>query len=67
MKKLFAVLLTGLLAVTCAVSALALDIDYASLTDAELETLIREATAERSSRQTVHIPTAVNASPDRYT
>ncbi len=48
-------------------SALALDIDYASLTDAELDTLIREATAERSSRQTVHIPTAVNASPDRYT
>lgn len=67
MKKLFAVLLACMLAVTCFTSALALDIDYASLTDAELDELIREATAERSSRQTIHVPVAVNASPDKYT
>ncbi len=67
MKKLFAVLLACMLAVTCFTSALALDLDYTSLTDAELDELIREASAERSSRQTVHVPIAVNASPDKYT
>ena len=35
MKKLFAVLLACLLAITCFTSALALEIDYSSLTDAE--------------------------------
>lgn len=51
----------------CEKATLALDIDYAALTDAELDELIREATAERSSRQTVHVPVAVNPSPDKYT
>ena len=67
MKKLFIALLACLLAITCFTDALALDIDYAALTDAELDELIREATAERNSRQTVHIPITVNASPDKYT
>ncbi len=67
MKKLFSVLLACMLAITCFTSALALDIDYASLTDAELDEPIRGATAERSSRQTIHIPIAVNPSPDKYT
>lgn len=67
MKKIIAALLACLLAVSCFASALALDIDYAALTDAELDELIREATAERSSRQTVHVPVAVNPSPDKYT
>ncbi len=67
MKKLIAVLLACLLAVTTFASALALDIDYSSLTNAELDELIRDATAERSSRQNVHVPVAVNASPDKYT
>ncbi len=67
MKKLFAALLACMLAITCFVSALALEIDYAALTDAELDELIRDATAERSSRQTVHVPVAVRPSPDKYT
>ena len=67
MKKLFAVLLACLLAITCFASALALDIDYASLSDAELDELIREATAERSSRQATHVPMTVKPSPDKYT
>lgn len=67
MKKWFAGLLTCLMLVVSCVSALAIDIDYSSLTDSELDELIREATAERSSRQTVHVPVAVNASPDKYT
>ena len=67
MKKLFTVLLACLLAITYFTSALALEIDYSSLTDAELDELIREATAERSSRQATHVPVAVNASPDKYT
>lgn len=67
MKKLFAVLFACILTFACIASALALDIDYASLTDSELDALIREATAERSSRQTMHVPVAVNPSPDRYT
>ena len=67
MKKLFAVLLACLLAITCFASALALDIDYASLSDAELDELIREATAERSSRQATHVPVTVKPSPDKYT
>ena len=66
MKKLIIALLTCLL-IACAASSLALDIDVAALTDAELEELIREATAERSSRQSVHVPTTVNQSPDKYT
>ena len=67
MKKLLAVLFACILTFACIASALALDIDYASLTDSELDALIREATAERSSRQTTHVPVAVNPSPDRYT
>ncbi len=67
MKKLFAALFACLLAIACFTSALALEIDYASLTDAELDELIREATAERSSRQATHVPVAVNPSPDKYT
>ena len=67
MKKLFAVLLACLLAITCFASALALDIDYASLSDAELDELIREATAERSSRQATHVPVTVKPSPEKYT
>lgn len=67
MKKLYAVLLACLLAISCFSSALALEIDYASLTDAELDELIREATAERSNRQATHVPVAVNPSPDKYT
>ena len=67
MKKRFALLLVCLFTLTCFASAFALEIDYASLTDAELDKLIQEATAERSSRQTVHVPVAVNASPDKYT
>lgn len=65
MKKIIAALLACLLAVSCFASALALDIDYAALTDAELDELIREATAERSSRQTVHVPVAVKAKESR--
>ena len=67
MKKRFALLLVCLLSLTCFACAIALEIDYASLTDAELDKLIQEATAERSSRQTVHVPVPVNASPDKYT
>ena len=67
MKKFMTVLLACLLAVTCFTSALALDVDYAALTDAELDELIREATAERGSRQAAHVPVAVNPSPDKYT
>ena len=67
MKKIIAALLSCLLAVACFASALAMDIDYASLTDAQLDELIREATAERSSRQTVHVPAGVNPSTDKYT
>ncbi len=67
MKKVFAALLACMLCLTCLVSALALDIDYASLTDAELEELIREASAERGSRQAAHVPVPVNPSSDRYT
>ena len=60
MKKIIAVLLACVLFASGTVSALALEIDYASLTDAELDELIREATAERGSRQAVHVPVAVN-------
>ena len=67
MKKIIAVLLACILFAAGIVSAFALEIDYSSLTDAELDELIREATAERSSRQTVHVPITVNASPDKYT
>ncbi len=67
MKKIIAVLLACVLFASGTVSALALEIDYASLTDAELDELIREATAERGSRQAVHVPVAVNTSPDKYT
>ncbi|NCU27677.1 hypothetical protein EOM86_13335, partial [Candidatus Nomurabacteria bacterium] len=48
-------------------SALALGIDYDSLTDSELEQVIQEATTERRSRQKPHVPVAINASPDKYT
>ncbi len=67
MKKLVAALLTCIMLAVCCAGALALQIDYAGLTDEELNELIREATAERSSRQTAHVPVAVNASPDKYT
>ena len=67
MKKIISVLLACILFVASIVSAFALEIDYSSLTDAELDELIRDATAERSSRQTVHVPITVNASPDKYT
>lgn len=67
MKKIFAVLLACVLFVAGIVTAFALEIDYSSLTDAELDELIRDATAERSSRQAIHVPIAVNASPDKYT
>ena len=67
MKKLIALLLTCIFLIVGTVSAFAIDIDYTELTDAELDELIREATAERSSRQTVHVPVTVNASPDKYT
>lgn len=39
MKKIIAALLACLLAVSCFASAFALDIDYAALTDAELDEL----------------------------
>ncbi len=67
MKKWFAAALACMMLVMSCVSAWAIDIDYSSLTDAELDELIRAATAERSSRQTVHVPVTVKASPDKYT
>lgn len=67
MKKIFAGLLACFMIVISCVAAFAIEIDFSSLTDTELDELIREATAERSSRQTVHVPVAVNASPDKYT
>ena len=67
MKKLICMLLVCFMAITCFASAMALDIDYASLSDADLDELIREATAEKNSRSTAHVPVAVKASPDKYT
>lgn len=48
-------------------TASALDIDYAALSDEELSDIIRDASAERTSRQTRHVPVAVDPSPDKYT
>lgn len=67
MKKRMAALLACLLIAMTFASAMALELDYTALSDKELDELIREATAERSSRQTVHVPEAVHASPDKYT
>ena len=67
MKKLFTVLLLCITLVTTTFSALALDIDYSSLTDEELEELINGATTERKNRQSEHVPVQVNPSPDKYT
>lgn len=67
MKKAITVILVCLLAITNFTSALALDIDYDSLTDAELEQVIQEATSERRNRQKPHVPVAINVSPDKYT
>ncbi len=67
MKKRTTLLLVCLMVLACFASALALDIDYAALTDAELDELIREATSERSSRQAAHVPVSVYPSPDKYT
>jgi len=66
MKRILAWLVATMLVFSGSV-ALALDIDYSALTDAELDELIREASAEKSSRQVVHAPVPVNASPDKYT
>ena len=67
MKKLLAVLLSCFLTISCFAPVPAQGSDYTALTDSELDELIRKATAERSGRQTVHIPVAVNPSPDKYT
>ncbi|MBQ8162422.1 MAG: leucine-rich repeat domain-containing protein [Clostridia bacterium] len=67
MKRLLALFLACVLLVSCASSALALEIDFGSMTDAELDELIRGATEERATRQTFHIPVSVKASPDKYT
>lgn len=67
MKKLISLLFACLLAFTSFASALALDIDYASLTDDELEQVIQEAATERRNRKATHVPVVVNASPDKYT
>ncbi|MBQ3761702.1 MAG: hypothetical protein II875_06810 [Clostridia bacterium] len=67
MKKLFTVLLLCVTLITITFSALAIDIDYSSLTDEELEELINGATAERKNRQSEHVPVQVNPSPDKYT
>ncbi len=67
MKKLFTVLLLCVALITTTFSALALDIDYSSLTDEELEDLINGATEERKNRQSEHVPVQVNPSPDKYT
>lgn len=67
MKKRIVALLACLLVAMNFASALTLELDYTALSDEELDKLIREATVERSGRQTVHIPEAVNASPDKYT
>lgn len=67
MKKWIAIFLTLVLMISGIASAFALELDYASLTDAELDELIRDATAERSSRQAVHVPVTIKASPDKYT
>lgn len=67
MKKRIAALLACLLAVMMLVPSLALEIDYGSLSDTELDDLIRAATLERGSRQIVHEHAIVNASPDKYT
>lgn len=67
MKKIIAVLLACVFLVSGVTSAWALEITYGSLTDVELDALIRDAMEERSNRQSVHVPTAVNASPDKYT
>lgn len=67
MKKVIAALLVCVFLVSGVASAWALEVDYASLTDAELNELIREAMAERDSRQTIHVPVSVKASPDKYT
>ena len=67
MKKIFTVLLLCVALITTTFSALALDIDYSSLTDEELEDLINGATEERKNRQSEHVPVQVNPSPDKYT
>lgn len=67
MKKIISILIACTLIISCFTSALAIDIDYTSLTDAELNELIQKATAERSNRQTGYVPVAVNPSPDKYT
>lgn len=70
MKKFVAMLL--LFSMTLATPALALEIDFAALTDAELTELISDATEELNQRQpaaipTPHTPATINASPDKYT
>ena len=70
MKKFIAMLL--LLSMALSAPALALEIDFAALTDAELTELISGATAELNQRQPApsqapRIPAAINASPDKYT
>lgn len=67
MKKLFTVLLLCVALIITTFSALALNIDYSSLTDEELEELITGATNERRSRQSEHVPVQINPSPDKYT
>ncbi len=67
MKKIFTVLLLCVALISTTFSALALDIDYSSLTDEELEDLINGATEERKNRQSEHVPVQVNPSPDKYT
>ncbi|NMD37174.1 MAG: leucine-rich repeat domain-containing protein, partial [Christensenellaceae bacterium] len=67
MKKLITIMLISILFISCIANVMALEIDYASLTDEELNELISEASSERANRYTVHIPEGVKASPDKYT
>ena len=67
MKRWIAAVLACVLILSGCAAAAAPGIDYASLTDAELDELIRDATAERGRRQAAHVPVAVKASPDKYT
>ena len=73
MKKILCLVLSCLL-VVASIPALALGIDYGSLTDQELQELIDSASEELESRQgstaassVTYVPVTINQSPDKYT
>lgn len=67
MKKVIAALLICILLFLYTPFAMALEIDYSTLTDTELNELIRDAVAERNNRQIAHTPEVIKNSPDKYT